>query len=70
MRARIVASMVGSSAMEILAFSAAFTKTFGLLVVFVGIGIVVNILIAYIAVQVRGEREQNRQYAASRQRRE
>jgi hypothetical protein len=56
--------------MEILAVSAAFTKTFGLLVVFLGIGIVVNILIGYIAVQVRGEREQNRDYAASRRRRE
>jgi hypothetical protein len=44
----------------ILATSYAFTKTFGLLVVFIGIGIVVNAIIAFIAVQVHGEREQNR----------
>jgi hypothetical protein len=38
----------------------AFTKTFGLLVVFIGIGVVVNAIIAFIAVQIHGEREQNR----------
>ncbi len=38
----------------------AFTKTFGLLVVFVGIGVVVNAIIAFIGVQIHGEREQNR----------
>jgi hypothetical protein len=44
----------------ILATSYAFTKTFGLLVVFIGIGVIVNLIIAFIAVQVHGEREQNR----------
>lgn len=52
----------------IIAASPAFAKTFGLIVVFGGIGVVVNALIVYIAVQVRGEREQNRRYVASRQR--
>jgi hypothetical protein len=50
----------------ILAFSEAFTKTFGLIATFGGIGVVVNILIIYIAIQVRGEHRQNREYLASR----
>jgi hypothetical protein len=44
----------------LLATSYAFTKTFGLLVVFLGIGLIVNIIILIIAFQIRGEREQNR----------
>ena len=44
----------------ILATSYAFTKTFGLIIVFLGIGVFVNALIAFIALQVHGEREQNR----------
>lgn len=44
----------------ILATSYAFTKTFGLLIVFIGIGIVVNAIIAFIALQIYGERQQNR----------
>jgi hypothetical protein len=44
----------------ILAASPAFTKTFGLLVVFIGIGVVVNAIIVFIGVQIHGEREQNR----------
>jgi hypothetical protein len=44
----------------LLATSVAFTKTFGLLVVFLGIGLLVNIIILYIAFQIRGERQQNR----------
>lgn len=44
----------------LLATSYAFTKTFGLLVVFLGIGLLVNIIILIIAFQIRGEREQNR----------
>ncbi|MHB1538324.1 MAG: hypothetical protein ACYCUM_10385 [Solirubrobacteraceae bacterium] len=60
--------------MDILAFStalasAAVAYSFGLLVVFGGIGVVVNVLIAFIFVQVKGEREQNREYAGPRQRR-
>lgn len=44
----------------ILATSPAFTKTFGLLIVFIGIGVIVNAIVAFIAVQVHGERQQNR----------
>jgi hypothetical protein len=43
----------------LLASSPAFGKTFGLLVTFVGIGIIVNVIVIYIAVQVRGEHQQN-----------
>ena len=57
--------MLGSQAM-ILAASEAFTKTFGLAVTFGGIGIIVTIIVVYIAVQIRGERSQNKEYAASR----
>jgi hypothetical protein len=39
--------------------SAAVTKDVGLLATFIGIGIIVNIIVVYIAVQVRGERHQN-----------
>lgn len=40
--------------------SAAVSKDIGLIVTFIGIGIVVNIIIVYIAVQIGGERHQNR----------
>ena len=44
----------------------AFVKTFGLIVTFGGIGVIVNIILIYIFVQVRGERRQNEEYLASR----
>jgi len=50
----------------ILAASEAFAKTFGLIATFGGIGVVVNVIIIYIAIQVRGERRQNQEYLASR----
>jgi hypothetical protein len=50
----------------LLASNEAFVKTFGLIATFGGIGIVVNIIIIYIAVQIRGERRQNQEYLASR----
>jgi hypothetical protein len=50
----------------VLAASEAFIKTVGLIVTFGGIGVLVNIIIVYIAVQVRGERRQNREYMESR----
>jgi heme/copper-type cytochrome/quinol oxidase subunit 2 len=53
----------------LLAFSKAFDETFGLLMTFGGIGIVVNVLIVYIVVQVRGEHQRNEEYRAERQRR-
>jgi hypothetical protein len=49
-----------------LAASQAFSKTFGLLITFGGIGVIVNIILVYIAVQIRGERRQNREYLESR----
>jgi putative flippase GtrA len=49
-----------------LAASEAFAKTFGLIATFGGIGIIVNIVVVYIAVQIRGERRQNREYLESR----
>jgi hypothetical protein len=52
-----------------LAVGQAFSKTFGLLVTFGGIGVVVNVLIGYIAFQIRGEREQNERYLEERQQR-
>ena len=52
-----------------LAFSKAFNETFGLIATFGGIGIVVNVLIVYIVIQVRGERQENERYRAERARR-
>jgi hypothetical protein len=46
----------------LLASSQAFSKTFGLIVTFGGIGIFVNVLIVLIAIQIRGERRQNQEY--------
>ena len=40
----------------------AFTKTAGLIITFGGIGVIVNVIIVYIAVQIRGERLQNQRY--------
>jgi hypothetical protein len=50
----------------VLAASEAFVKTFGLLVTFIGIGIIVNIILVYIAVQIRGERRANQEFLASK----
>lgn len=50
----------------VIAASEAFDKTIGLIITFGGIGVVVNIILVYIAVQVRGERRQNREYMESR----
>jgi ABC-type transporter Mla subunit MlaD len=42
--------------------SAAFTTDVGLIATFGGIGVVVNVIVVYIAVQLRGERRQNEEY--------
>lgn len=42
--------------------SQAFTFTFGLLVTFLGIGVIANVLIGYAVVQVLGERQQNEEH--------
>jgi hypothetical protein len=47
--------------------SAATTKDIGLLATFIGIGVVVNVIVVFIAIQVRGERHQNQQYTQQRQ---
>ncbi len=46
----------------VLATSEAFSKTFGLVVTFGGIGLVVTIILVIIAIQIRGERIQNHEY--------
>jgi ABC-type transporter Mla subunit MlaD len=46
----------------LLAASAAVSKDIGLIATFGGIGVVVNVIVVFIAVQVRGERQQNREY--------
>jgi hypothetical protein len=50
----------------LLAASAAFSKDVGLIVTFVGIGVVVNVIVVYLAIQIRGERSQNQEYLSSR----
>jgi hypothetical protein len=50
----------------VIAASEAFAKTFGLIVTFGGIGVVVNVIVVYIAIQIRGERRQNQEYLESR----
>jgi hypothetical protein len=52
----------------LLAASPAFSKDVGLIVTFIGIGVVVNVIVVYIAVQVRGERIQNKGHLSSRRR--
>ena len=49
----------------LLAASAAFSKDVGLIVTFVGIGAVVNVILVYVAIQVRGERGQNQEHLSS-----
>jgi hypothetical protein len=60
------APSVGRLLIVILAVSEAFSKTFGLIVTFGGIGLVVNVLLIYIAIQVRGEHRQNEELLNSR----
>jgi len=53
----------------VLAVSKALSSTFGLIATFGGIGVIVNVILLYVAIQVRGEHQQNEQYRAERQRR-
>jgi hypothetical protein len=50
----------------LLAASAAFSKDVGLIVTFIGIGVVVNVILVYVAIQVRGERSQNKEHLSRR----
>jgi hypothetical protein len=45
----------------VLAISRALSMDIGLIATFGGIGVVVNVIVVYIAVQIRGERQQNKQ---------
>jgi hypothetical protein len=46
--------------------STAASKDVGLIATFIGIGVIVNIVVVYIAVQVRGERMQNEERSSQR----
>jgi hypothetical protein len=46
----------------ILAASQAVSKDIGLLATFGGIGVIVNVIVVFIAIQIRGERRQNQEY--------
>ena len=48
--------------LPVLAVSKAVTKDVGLILTFVGIGLIANFIIVFVAVLVRGERQQNQQY--------
>jgi hypothetical protein len=58
---RAPAPLLGSRPM-VLAMSKAVVTDIGLIATFGGIGVIVNIIIVYIAVQIRGERLQNQEY--------
>ncbi len=45
-----------------LAASEAFSKTIGLVATFGGIGVIANVFVVMIAIQIRGERRQNQEY--------
>jgi hypothetical protein len=53
----------------VLAVDKATADTFGLLITFIGIGIIVNVILVYVFIQVRGEHIENEEYRAERQRR-
>jgi len=42
--------------------SAAVSKDIGLIVTFIGIGVIVNLIVVFILAQVRGEHDQNREH--------
>jgi ABC-type transporter Mla subunit MlaD len=46
----------------LLATSAAVSKDIGLIATFGGIGVIVNVIVVFIAIQIRGERRQNQEY--------
>ncbi|HTZ63288.1 MAG TPA: hypothetical protein VMB51_04235 [Solirubrobacteraceae bacterium] len=52
--------------LPLLAASEAFSKTFGLIAVFGGIGVLVGVIMMLIFVQVNGERQQNKEYLSER----
>jgi hypothetical protein len=50
----------------LLATSQAVSKDIGLGATFLGIGLLVNIILVFVAIQIRGERRANQEYLASR----
>jgi ABC-type transporter Mla subunit MlaD len=46
----------------VLGISRALSTDIGLIATFGGIGVIVNIIVVYIAIQIRGERRQNQEY--------
>jgi hypothetical protein len=50
----------------VLATDEAFVKTLGLIITFGGIGVIVNVILIYVAIQIRGERRQNQEFLESR----
>jgi ABC-type transporter Mla subunit MlaD len=46
----------------LVATSAAVSKDIGLIATFGGIGVIVNVIVVFIAIQIRGERRQNQEY--------
>ena len=46
----------------LLGMTKALSMDIGLIAIFGGIGVVVNVIVVYIAIQIRGERQQNQAY--------
>jgi hypothetical protein len=46
----------------VVAISKALSIDIGLIATFGGIGVIVNAVVVYIAIQIRGERQQNQEY--------
>jgi hypothetical protein len=42
--------------------NAATTKDIGLIATFIGIGVIVNVILVFILIQIRGEHQQNREH--------
>jgi hypothetical protein len=55
-------ALVGCLAMVLAAINRALYTDIGLIATFGGIGVIVNAIIVYIAIQIRGERLQNQEY--------
>jgi hypothetical protein len=59
------ASVVARLPPMLILASAAVTKDIGLIATFIGIGILVNIILVFVGVQVRGENQQNKEHLDS-----
>jgi hypothetical protein len=57
---RLAAASTGYTSPMLLLANVAVTKDIGLLATFLGIGVIVNVIVVYIAIQIHGERQQNR----------